>query len=474
MIMNLKPTVSTLAVLTLSAPWAMAGTGILANTDSFKPQISVGETLTEKLVRYFTTEVDPENPGDSFDDVNENGKRDLGEEYSDDNENGRYDAPRFIKVYTYGKMPSQKVNARIVANLKGVAGDPEDPEGAPQDFDFDSINEETPVSVTVGDYTFNSTLGEEDSRGVFTRTTVVNGVEYSAGDPKPLGTSALFKLGYSYPKLDAGGQEVTDEEGNPILLFKQTGSVKIEWSRQTKTVTFTVEQRTLAPDIAEPSGSTSVAADRLAGLSTRSSKSFANQPIPVSVTFGSSGGSRVAYAKGVIKSRYHRVLSTQNPENPYVRSVSLTGAADIEAPKLKLSVPAAADAELFGVDFLGSVTDRPAPTFSGVFEIAPSELVPPSVELLINGQGNPEDPNGGAYAVDFTDAQGNPLPVDGEGNPTVSGYTNGLGFFGGFCELYEANNNLTFIARDAEGNASSFTRKVTAKALEEFENSFAP
>jgi hypothetical protein len=469
--MLLKPALTTLAALALSAPWAMAGAGILANTDSFKPQITLGETLSEKLVRYFTVELDPENPGDSFFDENENGKRDTGEDYTDDNENGRYDAPKFIKVYTYGKMPTQKVNAKVVANLKGVASNPEDPEGAPVDFDFDSISEETPVAITVGDYEFSSTLGEEQSRGVFTRDTTINGIDYLAGDPKPLGTSALYKLGYSYPKLDSAGQEVTDEEGNPVLLFKQTGSIKIEWSRLTKTVTFTLEQRTQAPDIAEPAGTSSIAADRLAGLSTRSSKNFANQPIPVSVTFGSSTGTRVAYGRGVIKSRYHRVLEQQEGENPYVRSVSITGAGDNEGPRLRLTVPGAADPELFGVDFLGSITDRPAPTFSSVFDIDPSELAPPSIELLINGQGNPEDPNGGGYSIDFTDAQGNPLPTDGEGNPTVPGYSNGLGFFGGFCELYEANNNLTFIARDADGNASLFTRKVTAKALDEIENS---
>ena len=60
--------------------------------------------------------------------------------------------------------------------------------------------------------------------------------------------------------------------------------------------------------------------------------------------------------------------------------------------------------------------------------------------------------------------------MDDDGNPTVPGYVNGNGFFGGFCELYEATNNLTFIATDADGNVTTLTRKVTAKPLEEFQN----
>ncbi len=474
--MKLNPAVSALAAIFVTAPWAMAGTGILANRDAFKPQITLGETLTEKLVRYFTLEPDPANPGDEFDDANGNGRWDAGEELITDHDgDNRYDAPKFIKVYSYGKMPSQKVNARIVANLKGVGTNPEDPEAGSVDFDFDSINEETPVSITVGDYSFSSTLGAEEGRGVFTRATTINGVLYEAGQPKPLGSSALYKLGYSYPKLDSSGNEVTDEEGNPVTLFKQTGSIKIEWSRQSKTVTFTLEQRTLAPDIASPGEKTSIAADRLAVLSTRASRNFANQPIPVSVTFGSASGARVAYGRGVIKSRFHRVLAA---ENPYVRSVSLTAAADTEGPKLRLMVPAAADPELFGVDFLGSVTDRPSPTFPSAIPL-PEELADasnaPELGLLINGQGQSSGDPGDEttntpFSIDFTDALGNPLPVDDDGNPTVPGYVNGNGFFGGFCELYEATNNLTFIATDADGNVTTLTRKVTAKPLEEFQN----
>jgi hypothetical protein len=478
--MKLNPAVSALAAIFVTAPWAMAGTGILANSNAFKPQITLGETLTEKLVRYFTLEPDPANPGDEFDDANGNNRWDAGEELITDHDgDNRYDAPKFIKVYGYGKMPSQKVNARIVANLKGVGTNPEDPESGPVDFDFDSINEETPVSITVGDYSFSSTLGAEEGRGVFTRETTINGVLYEAGQPKPLGSSALYKLGYSYPKLDSSGNEVTDEEGNPVTLFKQTGSIKVEWSRQSKTVTFTLEERTQAPDITpqDPTqtGATSIAADRLAVLSTRASRNFANQPIPVSVTFGSASGARVAYGRGVIKSRFHRVLSE---ENPYVRSVSLTAAADTEGPKLRLVVPAAADPELFGVDFLGGVTDRPSPTFPGVFPL-PEELADasdaPELGLLINGQGQPsgdpaDETTNTPFSIDFTDALGNPLPVDDDGNPTVPGYVNGNGFFGGFCELYEATNNLTFIATDADGNVTTLTRKVTAKPLEEFQN----
>ena len=198
---------------------ATAATGILQNNGAAKPKITISDSYNDKLVRYYTLELDEANPGDSFEDTNENEKRDAGEPYTDDNENGKYDAPKYNKVYSYGVETTVRTSAKITLSL--VNNDF-------TAFDFTSISAETPVAIKIGDFTFSKTLGEETGRGLYTRNgTDADGNDYSIGDPKPF-TSSLVKAVYKFEQ-ETGA---TDDNGDPVM--KTTGTLQFDWNKTSK------------------------------------------------------------------------------------------------------------------------------------------------------------------------------------------------------------------------------------------------
>jgi hypothetical protein len=249
---------------------------------------------------------------------------------------------------------------------------------------------------------------------------------------------------------------------------------------------------------------------RLKNKSLRTVAKFANQPIPVSVTFGNATGTRAVYATGVTKARYHRTAGGT------LHAVTLVAAPDVTPPVVKFTPAAVADPDLFGVDFLGSVQDMGRPTYADLTVFGLDEGLgegeielgnqAPKIEIRVNGVGITDDEGNdiGGYPVEYTDAFGELLGTPGfEGglgrvSPNEAGYyrsfgyvgtsdTNpnysyygigvlnslGLGYFGGFADLTLPTNTVTITATDADGNATVVTKQIKGVPISEFPQPFA-
>ncbi len=493
-----------LTALLLATPYlATADVNILANggtlTAPLKPTITISDSYSDKLVRFFTVEA---FPADTYNDDNDNGKKDTGETYNDDNGiDGTQTTATYKKTYTSGLQTTAKLSAKIVVtNLLKPDESPVYASRPVSDTDTVIVDETTPVFIKIGDFSFQGTLGDEDGRGVFTKDTTIGDQSYSVGDKKPfLPTlrTATFKIGYSMPDLDANFQQKlikdpTDPTGETFVdapeKFVQTGSLLVDWSglsastvaanKAGKTLTITYISAVTYNEGDEPE---TFWTGRMSELSLKTISKFVNQPIPVEVTFGEATGQRLAYANGVTKARQHRARGEATPK--ILHSVSLIGAADTVAPVVKFAPAAAADPELAGVDFLGTVQDIGAATYPTLMTEEDANglvvNVAPKLELTISGS----DP----ILVPYTDLLGNPLTSLAEGIPTElvpneAGYYNstqvlnslGLGNFGGFADLSDvyadetkanfnqpvASYTIILTATDADGNATVTTKTV--------------
>jgi hypothetical protein len=439
-------------------------------------------------------------PADTYNDDNGNGKKDSGETYNDDTGiDGIQTTATYKKTYTSGLQTTAKLSAKIiVTNLLKPDESPVYASRPVSDTDTAIVDETTPVSIRIGDFSFQGTLGDEDGRGVFTKDTTIGDQDYIAGDKKPfLPTlrTATFKIGYSIPDLDANFQQkYIKDPADPTSFipapdkYIQTGSLVVDWSalsastvatnKAGKTLTITYTNAVTYNEGDEPE---TIWTGRMSELSLKTISKFVNQPIPVEVTFGEATGQRLVYANGVTKARQHRARGETAAR--ILHSVSLIGAADTVGPVVKFAPAAAADPELAGVDFLGTVQDIGAATYPTLMTEEDANglvvNVAPKLELTISG--------GAPILVPYTDLLGNPLTSLVEGVPTElvpneAGYYGssqvlnslGLGNFGGFADLSDvytdetkptfqqpvASYTITLTATDADGNATVTTKTV--------------
>ena len=406
-----------------------AGKGILETRPGFRPTLVISDTLTDTVLRSVEREVDPANSGDSYEDRNGNGVFDAGDELITDSDgDGQYDEPVYLTRVTYTRAPMQRLTAKIVASLRDLEG---------ADFDFSSVSVDTPVSIQIGDYSFSGLLGEEQGRGVWRKAGVLNGVPYAAGDAKPLGNSAVYVLGSHVRRLAKDGTPLLDPVGTPLTRFREDGRIRVDWNARLGLVQFTVQLRLL--DDGSFGATPSFLATRLADSTGSGKQTFNHQPIPVRVRFGTAAGERLVYGKGIRQASAHRLLPAETP----LRSIAVLGAADHQAPKLsRMNVPSqSTDGR---VSFSGTLSDRPSPTFPGLFEIPEEDLAGPTLEVYVNGTG-------------VTDENGNVVggfPVD------TSLYSEGQCEFGAAVQLSEPLNTLRLVARDADGNQSAGTFRV--------------
>jgi hypothetical protein len=410
-----------------------AGKGILETRPGFRPTLVISDILTDTVLRSVERELDPANPGDSYEDRNSNGMFDAGDELGTDFDgDGQYDDPVYLTRVTYTRAPVQRLTAKIVASLR-------DSEGT--NFDFSSVTVDTPVSIEIGDYSFSGRLGEEQGRGVWRKAGVLNGVPYAEGDAKPLGNSAVYILGSHVRRLAKDGTPLLDPVGTPLTRFREDGRIRVDWNPRLGLVQFTVQLRLM--DDGSFGATPSFLATRLPDSTVSGKQTFNHQPIPVRVRFGMATGERLVYGKGIRQAGAHRLLPAETP----LRSIVVLGAADHLAPRLsRMDVPSqSSDGR---ASFSGTLSDRPAPTFPGLFEIPAEDLVGPTLEVYVNGTG-------------FTDGNGAEVggfPVE------TSLYLNGQCEFGGAAQLAEPVNTLRLVARDADGNESGRIFRVRAES----------
>jgi len=290
-------------------------------------------------------------------------------------------------------------------------------------------------------------------------------------------------------------------------VTKTTGTLQFDWNKSTKVLNVTLTRvLTIKSDITGADGhpyddaygdfseQRGMYSGRLRGKSFRTIAKFVNQPIPMSVSFGSARGERWLYANGVTKARYH------NLARGTLQAVTMIGAADTTGPVVKFNPAATADPDLLGVDFLGSVQDTGRPTYpdlaeavSGTISSVGSPTRAPKLDLLINGVGvtDSEGRLVGGFPVPYTDALGellrsqrNPGSLIIPSNDIYQAFTGtngegvldsqGLGFFGGFAGLPFAANTLTLTATDLSGNVTVVTKQVKSTAIPELPEPFTP
>ena len=489
-----------LAAIILATPCiASAETNVLENAGALKPTITLSDSYTDKLVRFFSVTPVPPDEQDETTRV-----------YTNTNE-----IPGIQKTITYPKTYSAGMQTVVRTSVKIVIPNLVKPDGTP--LHTADVTEDTTVTVQVGDLKLldATKLGDEEGRGVWAAAGTVGGVEHDAGDPKPLGATALYKIGSFVDDLDANFQvkQIKDPEDPTAFIdapqkFAQTGQVTLAWTLSPDTVVDAKAGKTLVitytnvatfgegdEDLASAWSNRFTSA--LVG--TRSISKFVNQPIPVKVTFGDATGKRLIYGNGISKARVNRAHGEQVSRT--LRSTSLIAAADVTGPNLSVIKPQApaapasvgrrgvqqpsapevlidSDPESFGVDFFGTVQDLAAPTYPGVLTEEDADgLVAnkaPKLEILINEEKN-EDDDLNYYAVDYTDKDGITLTSPGTAVDPDSGLYStavlnslGLGYFAGFADLSTLDgsllpigtNTLTFRATDSDGNVTVVTRRV--------------
>lgn len=290
--------------------------------------------------------------------------------------------------------------ARIVANLA--------------DFDPAEISPETAIGVSIGDFDFSATVGDLIPRDRF-------------GNAVPL--TSKFKGGvfyYTVEKLDRNGDTIYNRKGDPVLV--KVGSVAVTWTASTLTINIKVldKERAGVGGVIEPMGLLGLADDGVSGGTIN----FANEAVPVAVTFGSASGENSAFARGNTKAVYRKV----DGEPVALYSAGITAAADVVAPTLLVTVPED-DAAEGSVAITGTVTDLAAGTLP---DSTSGQFV--DVEVYLN------DPEFMA-----------PIVADEVSEPDATGKRT-FSFSGIPVDVGE--NTLVIVAIDQSGNQTVITKKV--------------
>ncbi|MGB8166607.1 MAG: hypothetical protein WCF18_03895 [Chthoniobacteraceae bacterium] len=292
--------------------------------------------------------------------------------------------------------------ARIVANLAN--------------FDLTELSEDTSISVSIGDFQFDATIADllpvgRDGNSVPYSSKITGGTYYIRAD-----------------KLDRNGDPIYKRNGDPVQV--KVGAVGVAWTATTLTINVAI----LDTEQAEVGGVLDTL--NLIGLADDGSKggtiNFANEAVPVSVTFGSASGESFSYARGFTKTAYKNVRG----EVLTLNSAGAAGAADMVAPVLVVTVPAD-DAGSGYVDFAGTVTDLAAGTLP---DSTSGQFV--EVEVYLN------DPDFAA-----------PIPADDVSDPDKAGKRT-FSFTG--IPLDSGENTIVIVATDDSGNQIVITKKVNS------------
>jgi sulfatase modifying factor 1 len=359
-------------------------TGILANQGKVKPVVTVANSYSEKVVRTFS------------------GDADSGPIYE-------------------VQQSAEKVSAKVMALLG--------------DFDFNGINSDMVVALSVGDFSFSATLGEAGTRKL-----------------EPTG-NATFTLNLQVPQLDADGGAKLDAEGNEIFTAVRMGTLNWAWNASSKRVTATLVLVIPGGGLADTVGVGGIASERFAALreqiQTGGERRFGNQPVPVTLRFGEAQGSRDAFVGGVTRTR---ALKMPGAEAPYVTtSVVLAGGADTRGPQLSVRVPARVEN---AVAVFAGLADRPAP--SGFSTPQMLGYTVPEVAVYVDqvpGEGVEPD-----FMLEYSDSRGNPLSEGALGlNPKGAGYLQGRR-----AGISSGAYVLRIVAIDSEGNMASLVKTVVS------------
>ena len=301
-------------------------------------------------------------------------------------------------------VASERFTARLVANLT--------------DFDRSELSAESPVTIAVGDFEFDGTIGDFlplDRDG--------NPVEFTANT-----SGGTFF--YTVEKTNRNGEAVTDRNGNPVLL--KVGSIGLGWTARQLTVTVKIIDTGRA-DVGGVVGGLD-----LIGLADDGERggslSFANEGVPVAVTFGSASGEGVSYAKGTTRTVYRKIDGEMTPVN----TAGATGMADTAPPAVTATVPTT-DGGTGMIDFSGTVADIAASTLPGSEWLG---LV--DVSVYVN------DPDFAA-----------PIPADEVSDADAAGKHT---FSFTSIPLDAGANTVVIVALDESGNQTVITKTVSSTA----------
>ena len=238
----------------------------------------------------------------------------------------------------------ERVSALVVANLV--------------QFPFGEIAEDMPVSVSIGAFEFSGVLGDDAERRLARSGAVV--------PFNPQKASAVFRL----------TAEVPGPSGT--TRTRMVGSVRFAWTLRALAIRVVVEDAEQAgkKGIYDTAAMVEAAAfDPSKGGLRR----FRNEPVAVSVGFGSASGARTVFGYGRVESRLRRIGSANSGDGNTVALTSLAamGKADLEPPKVALSLPAEDGNGDGRISFNGTITDLAPGTLSGA-------ALPNTVRLFID------------------------------------------------------------------------------------------
>jgi hypothetical protein len=375
--------------------WSQAPTGILANSGRFKPTVTIANSYSEKLVRVL---VEPALPADP--------------------ETGEPAVPA-----VYGQevaIQPEKISAKVVGTLADANGQAL--------VDFSTLDENTAVALSAGNFSFNSTLGAAKSLRLGTKG------------------SATFVFERQETVLDSAGEPKLDQNGNEIVRIKRMGTLVFQWNNASKTITATLSAVIPTGGASEDDGLASIAASNFHDVTEEEGTvSFANEPIAVRLQFGDLTGTRNAFISGKTVRRVQRVRvdpSDDSLDEYYpTTSVSLSGAADVKAPTLSVRVPASANLETGEAALTATLVDRGLPTLS-----SREDFENPTVTVFVAGSE--------AGTLDYVASDLGPdAGLDSKGRGSLTGII-------GSDSLSAPTNTLTIVASDSEGNKTVVTRKV--------------
>ncbi len=297
-------------------------------------------------------------------------------------------------------VATERFTAKIVANLT--------------DFDPSELDANTPVTIAVGDFGFEGTLHDflpVDRDG--------NSAEFTSATKG----GTYF---YTVEKLDRNGDPATDRHGNP--LYAKVGTITLGWNATRLNVDVKIMDsgRAEVGSVVEGLGLIGIADDGERG----GALNFANEGVPVSVTFGSAAGTSVSYAKGNAKTVYKKIDGEPTPLN----SAGATGSADNAAPAVAVTIPSN-DGGTGVIDFSGTVTDLAASTL-------PSSEWVGFVDVMVY-----------VNDVDFVA----PIPAD---DLTDASATGKHGFTFTNLPLDPGANTVVLVAIDESGNQTEITKTV--------------